>query len=312
MSQSEWTVDLNAIRALNVLLEHESVTGAARQLGISQPAASATLARLRRQFDEPLLVRRGRGLVRTEYGSELLHRTREFMAATAKVVAPAEFDPLSVVWNVRIATSDHMAEQLVRLLRGGLAEAVGVTVAFVPLGGDVFDQLARGEIDLFVGPRFPSRHGYHVATVLTESYACLRRAPTTMTPLDLETYLAAGHVQVRPLGRAGGATEAALRDLGLERRIVWAVPTFWLAARLVADADLIATMPTDLAKHFAEIFGLDVAPPPLRLEPLEIVAHWHDRHDRDARHSWFRSILGNHVEAPHPTCRPRRPAGEKV
>lgn len=288
-------IDLNLLTSLDVLLEERNVTRAARRLGVSQPAVSHNLRRLRELLGDPLLVRSPGGMQATPRAAELKPQVRALLdAAEAVLQAAPTFDPASAERAFVLAMADQAAAQLLPPLAERLATlAPRVQLLLRPPTTEVDRVLAEGGLDLAIGV-FPSVS----ATVRTEplwdeTFACVvrRGSPGARGPFDLQRYLALDHVLVAPRGRPGGIVDDVLARDGLRRRVSVMVPHFLVAAAIVARTDLVWTAPASLARVAAQWHALTIRTPPLALPGFTNVMRWHVRLDRDPGLAWLRGQL---------------------
>lgn len=281
--------------ALDALLQHGSVSAAARQLGVTQSAMSHTLARLRRDLDDPLLVRSGRRLVPTARAERMAPRLREAVAALeAAVAAPDAFDPMTARRAFRIAMPDYgelvlLPQLLARIER----EAPGVDLAIVRAAPDALD---RNEVDIVLQPRRreDDRAGLRARALFQERFVCVLRHghPLIESGLTIEGFAAARHLLVAPRGTPGGVVDEALAARGLKRRTVVTAPSFLAAPYHVARTDLVLTLAERVARVVAAGLPLHVLPHPLALTPFTTSMIWHERLDNDPAHIWLRRIVG--------------------
>ena len=298
------SIDLNLLVVLDALLEERNVTHAGQRVGLSQPATSNALRRLRRMFDDPLLIRRGNAMVLSGRASELHRQLRPALATLGVALEqPGGFDPATASGTIRIGTTDSVMITLApALLRHLATVAPGVVVEFQPIGGlDGPKRLRDDLVDLLIGlyrrlspqlrrcPLFTDE----VACIVRRGHPALRDAPSTHDALPLETYLRHDHLRVAPAPDQPGSVADALLRLGRTRRVVCQVPNFLAAPFIVAESDLIATFSRSVAEHFARILGLGLAVRgiPLDLPRQEFDLVWHPRGDDDEFRRWFRGEL---------------------
>lgn len=291
--------DMNAVHdpadlvALDVLLRRRSVSAAARELGVTQSAMSHTLARLRARFDDPLLVRAGRGLVPTVRAEGMAPRLREAIEALSAAVAAPRFEPAEARRSFRLAMPDYGELVLLPALLPRLAAAPGVDLVVVR-APDAFEALAGGAVDLVIQPRRPEddRAGLRTRVLFRDGFVCVVRPghPLAEVP-DLDHFVAARHLLVAPRGSFGGIVDDALAARGLRRRTVVAAPSFVAAPYLVARSDLVLTLAERVARLVAPGLGLRVLPHPLELPLFSTSMIWHDRADGDPGHGWLREQL---------------------
>jgi DNA-binding transcriptional LysR family regulator len=284
-------VDLNLLIVLAVLLEERSVTAAARRLARTQSAISHSLGRLRELFDDPLFVRVGAGMQPTPRALLMRERLFELLGGVEGLVsAPTAFDPHTATLRVRIAASDY--QQLVVLLPA-LARvrelAPGIDVEVAGPRSDLARALALAELDLglTVGP---VAAGLESEPLLDDRFVCVVGPKLRVRKLDAETYARLPHALVSPLGRPGGTVDDALAKLGLARRVAIVLPDFLTALRLVADTELILTLPERLVDVVGG-GGLRRLPPPLELPSLHLGLAWHERVGQDPGIGWIRAQI---------------------
>lgn len=308
-------IDLNLLSALDALLQESSVTRAAQRVGLSTPAMSHALARLRDQLADPLLVRAGRGMVLTPRAIELRDPVHAVVIEARAVMAPARpFSPRDLERSFRIHATDHVLTVLGPALDRRIArEAPRVSLRFLPTAPDDATPLRQGSIDLAIGIYGDLPPELRTRQLFTDRYVCVVRAghPTVRKRLSVERFVALEHVQVAPRGRPGGYVDTLLAERGLERRVVRAVPYFLAGLLLVAQTDYILTISERMARVMASKLGLVILDPPLPLTPYALSLLWHPRMDRDPAHRWLRDLLvhtaGEVAPDVHPRARKRLP-----
>lgn len=292
-------VDLNLLVALRALLGERHVTRAAARMGLTQPAMSHALGRLRAVLGDPLLVRSRGGLQLTPRAAALVEPLERLLHDADALLAPPErFDPATSTRRFRIATSDYMEIVLMPALLERLGrEAPLVELVFVRQGGRGVSQLDSGEVDLLLVPPSRSSEGSSIFTqrVLEEKFVCVVRAdhPTVGKKMTLERYLELGHVLVSPGGTRAGIVDDALAKHGLARRIAVVVPHFLVAPFLVERTDLVLTLAARIARSLAPAVKLRSLAPPdeLDLPGFEIRLVWHERDHADPAHAWLRALV---------------------
>lgn len=299
-------IDLNLLPLFDAILTTESVSKAAIVVGLSKPAASHALSRIREQVGDPILVRAGQHWVLTQRAMALAPRVRAALAEARSVLsADRTFEPRELRREFRI----HATDQVLSLL--GLAIGHAVTAAapnaglrFLPLEADEAHAL-RTDIDLALGVFHHLPPELRVQKLFDDTFACAVREghPKVKGKLTLETYLALRHVVIAPRGGPGSVVDDALAERGYARRAVRWVPYSASALELVAESDCIATLSERLARRLAMRFGLQVLPPPLPLPPCSGSQIWHSRLDADPAHGWLRRLVAQ-VAAEH--RKPRR------
>lgn len=287
-------IDLNLLVALQALLDEHNVSRAARRIGVSQPAMSRTLARLRDALGDPLLVRQGRSMVPTTRARALAPRLAAALRELRAVVGgPQPFDP-EASHRFRIALSDYAGAVLLpRLLAAITERAPQITVETVVLGhwSQVASALATGPIDCALGFGHGVPHGLQSVELFRDDFVCLIRAdhPGVRRRLTLRQYTELPHVLVSSRGRVTGVVDIALAERGLERRIAATVPHFLVAPHVVRTTNCIATV----ARRTAALAPPDLRrlPPPLPVRPFAVVLAWHPTRAGDPAHRWLRELI---------------------
>lgn len=289
-------INANALVALDVLLDVGSVTEAAKRLGVTQSAMSNTLARLRTQFSDPLLVREGRGLVPTALACRIRGPLKRSIEGLRGVLhAPESFDPARSTERIRLKANDYalsvLLGPLLRLLR---ARAPGIRAEFIGAEHyEDFDGLAVGTADAYVGFCDTIPAGHLAEPLLDEHLVCLARRdhPIIGRRLTLKRYVQCEHLVVSSSPGSATLIDSAVEAQGLCRKVALTVPYFLLVAPIVAEGDLVAATNSRTAEAVADRFGLAVHPLPFPLPTATLSLVWHARTQGDRAHDWFRSQL---------------------
>lgn len=288
-------IDLNLLLVFEALLAERSVTRAAGRLGLSQPAVSNALARLRTLLADPLLVRAGTGMEPTVRALELSGPIQQALDGIRRALSPAaSFEPERSAFTFRLRCADNLELSLLpRLLASSKQRAPRVDFVVDRVGHTTEEDLRTGRIDLYLGSWFnvPSSLQQHL--LRQESFACIARKghPSIKTRLSLKAYAREGHVLVDAGDRPGNVLDTVLADQGLGRRVVLRTPHFLVAPLVVAHTDLIATLPRSLAQTYAQFLPLNVFPPPLDAPGYPVQMVWHPRTSEQAPHRWLRRTI---------------------
>lgn len=305
-------VDLNLLIALDALLQAHSVSGAAARVGLSTPAMSHALGRLRRRLDDPILVRAGQGMVPTPRADALRDPVHELVSAARGMLEPTpDFDPRTTDREIRIRASDYVLSTLgTELDRRVARSAPRVRLRFLPNTPQDPSEIRDGTVELAIGVYRDLPPECRIQTLFEERLVCVVRRdhPTIRARISLDQYAEADHVQIAPRGRPGGYVDALLAREGRHRRVARAVPFFLSAMQLAAQTDYVLTVPERLARGWATRFELRVLEPPLAFEPYGIVQLWHPRNHDDPTHQWLRGHVVDAASATRPRKR-RRSAG---
>lgn len=285
------TFDLNLLRVLDVLLRERNVSRAAERLALSQPAVSNALNRLRDLLDDPLLVRVGRTMQPTPRALELEAPIRAALRQIEESLGEgSRFEPARSRQRFRIALTDYAEMLLMPRLLASLAEqAPGVRIDVQHLSPRLpAEALEKGEIDLALG-RFealPPRFAGVRWMSETLQLVARRDHPQLRTGLDLETFLRLRHLWVHG-GQTRGMVEQWLGEHGLAREIVYTTPNYLQAAHIAAGGDLVAVLPTRLARYFAGLLPLQLFDLPFALGPFDLQIVSLDLRRRDQALQWL-------------------------
>lgn len=292
-------LDLNLIRSLDALLVERSVTRAAARLGLSQPAMSHALARLRERIGDPLLVRAGRELVLTPRAIQLQPRASAAMqAARAVFEAPDRFEPMTVQATVTIYTNDYAELTLLPPLIGRLTQrAPGLDVSVRSLSRQTLeDELSASDADLALLLGEPANWpaSLHHTRLFDDRFvtAMRRDHPAAGRALDLSTYTRYPHVLISRRGDNRGVVDLFLEKVGATRRVAATVPTFPLAVATVARTDYFLNANRRYLEAWPGCEELHLAEPPVELPVGALSMLWHARTQKSALHRWLRAEIG--------------------
>lgn len=287
--------DLGLLVTLDALLQEGSVTGAARRVGLSTPAMSHALARVRERIQDPVLVRSGRGMVLTPRAETLKPHVHTLVNEARQALEPERpFVAAELSRTFVVHVTDYVLSVLGQVVDRLLAEETPlVSIRFVPNTQDDAALLRGGPSDLAVGIYGDLPQEMRSRQLLTDRFVCVVRAdhPTVGKRLSLEQFGKLGHVQVAPRGNPGGYIDDVLRERGLTRRVARAVPFFHTALQLTARTDYVLTISERVASQAAAAMGLRVLPPPIPLRPYALSLVWHPRFDGDAGHRFLREVF---------------------
>jgi DNA-binding transcriptional LysR family regulator len=291
-------IDIRLLRAFLVLMAEKNVSTAAEHLGISQPAASHALARLRTLFDDPLLLRSRAGMVPSTRALEFEAGVRELLATYDGLLGMARpFDP-RVSSQTFVVSAPEYAE---RLLLPGLArrvrrDAPGVRIEVqTPDRDRALELLENGRVDLRVAwlPKPPQ--SLRSMQLFQDRIVCIaaKDHPTVQGSIDQEQFLSLPHA--RPLGTGrtttGRVIDEAVEQLGGQLNLAFLVQNFLSIPLMMVGTDLIATVPLRLASVLRKQHPLQILEPPLRLPRIRYAAYWHERSQKDPGHRWLRGLV---------------------
>nr|WP_153441011.1 LysR family transcriptional regulator [Sinorhizobium terangae] len=291
------------MRVLDAILREGSTVQAGKRLNMSQSAVSGALARLRHALKDELFVRHGNRLVPTDYARSIELPLREELDRLAVLFAPpSTFDPTTAEGTFRITASDFFAEMLMPALADLLRkQAPNIRAQLVDLVPNSYiDSLEKYHADLALIPNQPFPDWaisqplfYSTFVVITRSShpqltaAGLR--PGEIVPMEL--FCEIGHVLFSPEGNFSAMGDAALARVGRRRKVMMTLPVFSGVCRAVAESDLIALVPRQLAERVAPQIGLEIYHPPMLIDPPLIIAVWHRRSTSNPLHRWMRERI---------------------
>jgi len=290
-------LDLNLLPIAVALYDDLSVSRTARRLGVSQPAISRALRRLRETFDDPLFVRRPTGIAPTPRGHAIVRAAREHLEALQhSLVSDEPFDPATSIRTIAIAISD-VAElaffpSVIEHFRRQAPKCQVRAVSLIDT--QLEDALERGDVDVAAG-YFPtlSARSFRSHRVSRHGFACLLRAghPLWKRRLTLAAYLAADHVVIHSEGRSQELLERFIERHRLHRKAVVFTSHVLGVPFIVMDSDLVATLPYAVATRFASLTSKVVAALPPFDVTYDLKLHWHRRYDNEPRSRWLREQL---------------------
>jgi DNA-binding transcriptional LysR family regulator len=290
--------DLNLLTALDALLTERSVTDAAKRMGLSVSAMSRTLTRLRSATGDPLLVQAGRALVPTPYAEQLASRVHAAALEARTVLAPAsrDIDPASLdrTFTIR-ANEGFVALFAAPIVVAVLEAAPKVRLRFAPKPDKVATPLRDGIIDLEIGTAGASAPEMRSQVLFRNRFVGAAREDHLLLsePITPARYAACEHVVASRRGAWVGPVDAALHNLGLQRRVAVVVPSFLDALTVARRSDLIALVPRSSFHDAAGTTeGVRLFDLPVPTTDLAISAMWHPRLDADPAHRWLRQKIG--------------------
>ena len=285
-------LDLNLLVALDALLDEKSVSAAAERICLSQSATSSALGRLREYFGDDLLVQKGRRMVLTTRGAELVSPVRDVLQQIRTTIAQVpEFDPKQSDRNVRIMASDYtMSVLLTRALQHLTLEAPNMTFHISAMADNLTQSLERGDIDLIITLDFAINADHPSEPLFNDSYVVIGwdQNPEIADSIDAQTYFRMGHVMTKiGSGRRTAFEEWFLRSQSLKRRIEVVAPSFLSGPPLVVGTKRIATVHHRLARLAAEYLPLKILPTPFEIPPVRQSVQWHRGNNNDPCLSWI-------------------------
>jgi DNA-binding transcriptional LysR family regulator len=272
-------IDLNLLPALDALLKRRNVTEAARDVGLSQPAMSRALARLRDVLGDPLLVRApGGGYALSPRGEALSAQLVATLDQLKAVFREPAFDPARAERTIRIAGIDPHTILLAPVLMAQLAKtAPGIDIRIEGYTADIIARMETGQIDLaFAQASTPLPPGARSQSIARDRLALILRKdhPLARRKWTIADYGRTAHVGISIFGDAGSDLDAQLARAGVKRRLALVTPHFMAALAAVAETDMATTVSRVFAARFADAFGLILKEPPLPDTDLDLTLVW--------------------------------------
>lgn len=289
-------IDLNLLVVFHQLMAERRVSRAADALGLTQPAVSNALGRLRRLFGDELFRRTSRGMEPTPFAEALAGPVATALGLLHQAVNQrTAFDPATSERAFTIGMTDigeiYFLPTLMDALRRDAPQLSISTVRNTAI--NLRDAMEAGQVDLAIGLLPQLKAGFFQRPLFSQRYVCLMRRghPLSVAPLTLDAFSAAEHVVVMSAGTGHGRVDALLDRQKIARRVRLRLPHFVAVGHILAASDMIATVPARFAEKVAEPFGLAIVEHPANLPEIAINLFWHARQHQDPANRWLRERL---------------------
>lgn len=301
-------IDLNLLVYLDALLKDRNVTRAAETMGISQPAMSNGLRRLRELFNDPLLVRTKEGMTPTERAEQLQPVIRDVVASIEKAVQPrSQFLAAEADEVFRISVSDYTESTLLpHLMRRLRCDAPDVTLDVLTPSDVNYQDVEQGSIDLVINRFDALPQSFHQMTIWRDSFSCLLSSRNPIREdFTLDNYLKSRHVWVSKSGMGVGVgmepsavqrlgwVDEALAKLGKQRRIRVFTRHYQAAMQLAQLQDLVVTLPTKAAQLLKDNPKVVILAPPFEIPEIELKMAWSPLLQHSPAHQWIRRLIAD-------------------
>lgn len=288
--------DLNLLRIFDALWHKQHVGRAATSLGLSQPAFSYSLKRLREQFGDQLFIRTRTGMQPTAEAERLAPTIAQILEQVrSHLLSVQPFDPATSARTFTVSMSD-LGEMvfLPKLMRHLSQIAPGVNIrTFGGRPGDLMLAMENGELDLMMG-YFPDTRGSDVfqQRLFSHGFACLARVdhPSAADDMSMEAFLALPHASIRAEGRSQEIVEQYYKEHGVRRRLQLQTHHFLSIPFVVAATDVVVTIPEAVGEMFSQLAGIRTFRPPMSLPEFDIKQYWHRRQHNDVANRWLRGV----------------------
>jgi DNA-binding transcriptional LysR family regulator len=291
-----YKVDLNLLRVFHAVAEENSLTLAGQRLGLSQPAVSYSLGRLRAMFNDPLFIRAGNAMKATPVALELLMPIQSAMLHLQSALSYGEqFSPKQSKRTFRLAMSDlgemtflpALCEKL-----GQLAPHIYLEVLNFPMS-QIADNLRSGQLDFAIGNLASLKDITNYASLFHEAYVCMTNKQNQLNQykLSIEDFLAKKHILVASIENNHKQVEQYLRDLNIRRTIALQVPHFSVVPQILSRTDWMVTLPKRAAKSLNLGRKFAIYNLPATIPDVEVTVHWHEDFQNNEASIWFRNLL---------------------
>jgi DNA-binding transcriptional LysR family regulator len=289
------SIDLNLLVVFDAIMQERNVTRAGQRLGLSQPAMSHALTRLRYMLKDDLFVRSPKGMLPTPRAEQLALPVRTALDGLQHSLEPTQFVPSKATRSFRVAVDNYSAVVLVGPLAGRITKiAPGVTLEFRPSGTlNILDLLDRGELDLAIGPLPEQGERFSRLSLLEDDFVVVLRKghPATDTrEWSMEQFAALSHLAISSVAYATDFIDQALARRRLTRRIQLRAP-FLSAVRILVASDMVSVLQRRLAEELLRYRPLVIRALPHPSPTLETAMIWPRWLDSQPAHRWLREIV---------------------
>jgi DNA-binding transcriptional LysR family regulator len=286
------SIDLNLLVALDALLSERHVTKASDKVGLSQPAMSNALSRLRGMFADELLVRTATGMKPTPRALELVDPLRQLLRQVERVLeSDSGFDPGTAQRTFTIRMSDILACMLLPQLvaQGRASPGIGYNVLHLP-PAQTIDALERDEVDLAVSMGLDHSNAIRSHKLLRDRMVCIMRKSHPIArrkTIAFDDFIAQEHMKVSMSPTDLRFVDDVLGEMGHQRKIALNVPHWLVVPHVLKQSDLVAVMPGHLATTLMDN-NLQMFDVPFKSEPFSWNMYWHRRYDQSNANRWLR------------------------
>lgn len=288
--------DLNLLLVFDAMMQERHTSKAGQRIGMSQPAVSKALSRLRYHLKDDLFIRSPKGMSPTPLALQMYGEVRTALQKLDAVLNPSDFDPATSDWEFRVVVNEYIASTFWPRLTAIIRErAPNVDLRLLPSVGRGFDQLDQYQADFIISPLPEVPDRFETAALHEDRFLLIMRAdhPLATGEMTLARYSEALHLMVSIRGDDRSFVDDMLSHHGLSRRVALTINTFSTGPRIVAETDLIMTVPARLAD---EVIGRGPLvtrplPPEINNQPSEILLAWHKGLATHSAHDWFRDLM---------------------
>lgn len=288
------SVDLRLLVVFDAVMTERNVSRAAQRIGLSQPAVSNALKRLRFLLQDQLFIRTSNGVRPTPYALRLASPIGTSLRQIQSAVAPSKFLPQDAAWSFRMAFSEHTSVLILPRLLAHLARvAPNVKLSVQPKRNNLLlGKLDAGEIDMAIGviPPLPKRIAQY--TLFEDQYVCLMRHdhPLAGKPISKKAFLSASHLAIKPSLELGAEIDHRLKKVSATRSVILNATQYLAVPEIIGESDLIACVQKSLTAYF-HLNEIYVSPLPFKIGTVKIVLAWNKAQTQHAANTWIRKQL---------------------
>lgn len=285
--------ELNLLPALKVILTEKNISRAAEKLNLSQPATSRVFNRLKKTFNDPLMVRAGNRYQLTPRGKILLQQMGQLLPLLDNLWQSDELDLSQIKQTLVLSGTDMDIVYISKQLNDIQIKAPNLHVAIRTSTPRVLDEVINAEVDLALTAFEDERAGLYRKMITNESYVVVTGKNNSLTAdtLNLETYLSYPHGRFSFAEATRGRVDAALEYLGFSRNVRLSLPSFLQIPAFLGDPQLLFSVPSSFANYLATHFEIKILPLPFEARSLPIYLYWHERQNNNKLHRWVRESL---------------------
>ncbi|WP_417559262.1 LysR family transcriptional regulator [Marinomonas sp.] len=284
-------LDTKQLRLFEALYRSGSVTKTAEILDLSQPTVSLSLAKLRKDCDDPLFVRTNNGMLPTPKAEYMINNVQKILSLLEQVsLFNLEFDPRMATREFRIAMTDASHITLLPTIQKKLQEvAPNISIKVIRFDMNLEANLQNGEADLAIGLLPDLDTGFYQQTLFPQDWVCLVKQahPRINHTLTIDQYMLEKHIGIVS-GTGAPLLEEALKKSSIERDVALKIPGFLGLGGLLTETDLVATLPRHIATTLSKHYQLKLIECPFWVEQFTVKQYWHQRYHHDSASRWLR------------------------
>ncbi len=289
-------MDLNLFTVFDAIYREGNITSAAKALNLSQPAVSHALSRLRENFNDPLFIRQGNKMLPTILSKNIIDDVQEALHQfQVTLIKSRQFDPQNSKKHCAISFHSSLeALYLPDLMKRISKQAPNMSLACTRVQRTELEKkLGNGDIDLAIDVLLSVNQSIKHTQLSQDEFVVIaaKNHPKLKKTLDLDTYLKQSHILVSSRFSGLGIEDFELARLGLQRKVGLRCQHFFSACRVVANNDMLLTLPKTIAAMFSDALPINIYPLPVHLPKIDLHLYWHENVDNDPANKWLRNKI---------------------